>query len=309
MSKHDERDIPLMALDQYMRAVRWTEPLAEEEEATLLRRVERGKQERLAPCPNQWVLSLARHARDRLVEAYQPLVIAVAKKYRWLSESMVLEDLIQEGNIGLLEAIEANDTSKGLPLRMLAARCIGHAIWRALRRCDRLVHAPERSVDALARLRQVKRRLVVRFDREPTGEELAAEMGISVRQVRDLLALYEQGRVESLQGLLQEDDAEDRHDFARLYEAAVAAETARQRELEQAVQQALETALTPRQREVMSLRYGLDGETGCVRTITDVAALCGLAYRGVESTEYRAKVRLRQVLAPVCRTAQDETCA
>src|SRR5215472_7175053 len=105
MSKNDDRDVSLMALDQYMRAVRWTEPLAEEEEATLLRRVERGKQERLAPCPNQWVLSLARHARDRLVEGYQPLVIAVAKRCLWRFESMELLDLVQEGNIGLLRAI------------------------------------------------------------------------------------------------------------------------------------------------------------------------------------------------------------
>jgi RNA polymerase primary sigma factor len=307
MNKQDERDVSLMALDQYMRAVRWTESLTEEEEATLLRRVERGKRERLQPCPNQWVLSLAKHARDRLAEGYQPFVIAVAKKYRWLSESMVLEDLIQEGNIGLLEAIEANDPSKGLPLRMLAARCIGHAIWRALRRCDRLVHVPERSLDALARLRQVKRRLVLRLDREPTGEELAAEMGVSVRQVRDLLALHEQGRVESLQGLLREEDAEDRHDFVGLFEAAVMAETARQHELEQAVQQALEMVLTRRQREVVSLHYGLGG--GETLSFADISKRLGLSASVPGHYEQVARQKLVPVLAPVCRTAQDEPYA
>jgi RNA polymerase primary sigma factor len=301
----DDRDVSLMALDQYMHQVRRTEPLTQEEEATLLRRVERGKRERLAPCPNQWVLNLATHARDRLVEAYQPLVIAVAKKYLWLFESMVLEDLIQEGNTGLLEAIEVNDPGKGFPLRSLAGRCISCAIWRARVRYDRPISAYQGYVDAWERLRRVRQRLEVRLNREPTNGEVAAEMGIAEKKVVTLLEVGGSTCV-SLQGLLEEDDAEERIDFAALYQTQVAQDQARQGELEQAVQRALETALTPRQRQVMTLRYGFDGQADGGRTQSEVAQVMGVSASSVQKREYLAKARLSQVLAPVCGIVAEE---
>src|SRR5690348_14274706 len=105
-----------MALDQYMRQVRWLEPLTAEEEARLIACIERGKHEKRQPHPNAWRLSLAQAARERLVEGYQPWVIHLAKGFLSRARGMELLDLIQEGNIALLQAIEHNDVSKGYPL-------------------------------------------------------------------------------------------------------------------------------------------------------------------------------------------------
>src|SRR5215470_16176266 len=105
----DDRDISLLAEDQYFRQVRWSEPMPREEEATLFRRVQRGRLERVKPCPNQWVLSLAKHACDRLVEGFQPLVIHIAQRYVRLGRNLDVMDAIQAGNLGLLQAIALHE--------------------------------------------------------------------------------------------------------------------------------------------------------------------------------------------------------
>src|SRR5437667_1145021 len=109
----DDQHISLLALDQYMRWVKWTPELTLEEEGQLLERVERGKQEQLKLCPDRQVLEEAKQARDRLVAGFQPLVIHIASTYRYRVRSMELMDLNQEGNVGLLQAIDVNDKSKG----------------------------------------------------------------------------------------------------------------------------------------------------------------------------------------------------
>src|SRR6266704_5048260 len=102
MSTYEEQDVSLMALDQYIRQVRWLEPLTQEEEAQLLARIERGKDEKRQAQPNGWRLSLAQAARERLVEGYLPWVIHLAKEYVSRARGMQLLELIQEGNLGLL---------------------------------------------------------------------------------------------------------------------------------------------------------------------------------------------------------------
>src|SRR6266567_7154782 len=121
MSNQEEQDVSLMALDQYIRQVRWLEPLTTEEEAQLLARIERGKHEKRQPQPNAWRLFLAQAARERLVEGYLPWVIHLAKEYVSRARGMQLLDLLQEGNVGLLHAIEHNDVSKRLDRNMLYA--------------------------------------------------------------------------------------------------------------------------------------------------------------------------------------------
>src|SRR6266516_6755738 len=113
--QEDSREVSLLAIDQYMRGLRWSERLTQEEEVQMIQRVERGKAERGKACPNQWVLSLAKHARERLIEGYQPYVVTVARKLVFRCRGMELLDLIQEGNLGPMEAIEAHDPSKGYP--------------------------------------------------------------------------------------------------------------------------------------------------------------------------------------------------
>src|SRR5437764_4507200 len=104
MSTHDDQDnqdVSLLAIDQYMRFVKWTRELTLEEEGQLLERVERGKQEQVQPSPDRQVLAEAKQAYDRLVVGFQPLVIHIANHYTYRARSMELMDLIQEGNEGL----------------------------------------------------------------------------------------------------------------------------------------------------------------------------------------------------------------
>src|SRR5437868_10600874 len=112
-SSEEEREVSLLAIDQYMRQVRWTPDLTLQEEEELVERIARGKAEQQKACPNQVVMAEARQARDRLVEGYQRLVVYIARQYTYRFGSMELLDLVQEGNLGLLHAIDYHDASKG----------------------------------------------------------------------------------------------------------------------------------------------------------------------------------------------------
>src|SRR5207248_9615189 len=102
----DNRDVSLGVADQYMREVRMRGRLSDEEKNRLIKRLARGNVERLKSCPNQWVLALARDARERLVEGYQPWIVTIAKHYLGAGHGMELLDFVQEGNIGLLQALD-----------------------------------------------------------------------------------------------------------------------------------------------------------------------------------------------------------
>ncbi len=193
----DDRDVSLLALDQYIHQVRWLEPLTEEEEAQLLARIERGKYECRQPQPNAWRLSLAKAARERLVEGYLPWVIHLAKGFVSRARSMQLLDLIQEGNQGLLQAIEHNDVSKGYPLRALVTAYVRGAILDALRERDGMVRIPDRTVRQLRLLRKAQRELLHALRREATYAELAAHMQLSVEKVCELVCYQERQEVRS----------------------------------------------------------------------------------------------------------------
>jgi RNA polymerase primary sigma factor len=297
-------DVSLMAFDQYMRQVRWIAPLTEEEEACLVVCVERGKVEHEHLCPDAEVLEEARRARDRLVEGLQWLVIGVAKRYQRYCKSMELADLIQEGNIGLLKAIERNDARSGYPLRFLASRCIRDTICAALWNCDRQVRVSRWVYEMLGRMRKIEHHLRDMSGREPSLLEVAEQMGESEDYLRELIELEQRASgVSSLQALLAEDDAEARVDFVSLFATAVAVEKTRGESLEGVIQQAMETALTDRQREVVRLRYGLGGRC---HSQAETNALLGMKGKNsAQRIEYRAKERLREVLTPASTQLQE----
>src|SRR6266487_3471132 len=251
----DDQHISLLALDQYMRWVKWTPELTLEEEGQLLERVDRGKQEQLKLCPDRQVLEAAKQAYDRLVAGFQPLVIHIASTYRYRVRSMDVMDLIQEGNLGLLQAIDVNDTNKGYSLAGLAGRCIRDAILQAVYYRDRQVRFSMRTEQALAHLSYMQSQLALSLGRDPSLEELAVSISPDREKVEELLELSEQGQIESLHLLLDEDEQEERSDFVTLFGASVVAEDARQVHLAEAV----EAALSINEREVLRLRYGLDG--------------------------------------------------
>ncbi len=308
MYDQDNQDLSLLAKDQYMRYVRWTPDLSEEEEAHLLECVQRGKAERTNVLPDAHILQLAQRARDRLVDGFQPMVLTNARRLLHRFKSMEVLDLVQEGNIGLLQAIEHYDARLGCPLRALASRCIRQALWRA--RCDRdgLVRLPEEMYTLLSRMHQVEYRLLRTLGREPTLAEIAAALRVREEKLSRMIELSHQS-VESLQGLLRDvENVEDRHSFVSLFEVAVVAETNRQSELRHALHHALETALPHKQREVICLRYGLD-EEGQARTQDGVAEMLQVCQARVWTAEKRAKERLRAALAPLYELSENEEVA
>jgi RNA polymerase primary sigma factor len=301
MTQEDEesRDVSLLAIDQYMRGLRWSERLAEEEEARMIERVERGKCERTKERPNQWVMSLAAHARDRLVEGYQPYVMTVARKLAFRCRGLEVLDLIQEGNIALMEAIEAHEPSRGCPLRIVVGVYVRGAMLNALGEMNGTVRVSERGRQALARLGRVREELRVVLNREPSSQEVASRLGWKVERVFEVTEWGRRERVQSLQGLLFEDECEDQRDFVSLFRVSQEAAASRSVELEGAVRQAIETALTDRQREVVSARYGFGDGVAPEGTCYQLAAEFGVRPTAIGNVDASARKRLTAALAPL----------
>ncbi len=295
----ESQDVSLLAIDQYMRGLRWSERLAEEEEARMVEWVERGKCERTNEWPDQWVMSLAKHARDRLVEGYQPYVVTVARKLAFRCRGMELLDLIQEGNIALMEAIEAHDPRKGYPLRVLVGVHVRGAMLDALGEMNGVVRVSERGRQALARLGQVREELRSALDREPSYLELASRLGWKGERVFEVVEWGWRERVQSLQGLLFEDEQEDQRDFVSLFRVSQEVEASRSTELEGAVRQAMETVLTDRQREVVSARYGFGDGVAPEGTCYQLASEFGVRPTAIGNVDASARKRLTLVLAPL----------
>jgi len=295
MSTPEEQDVSLMALDQYIRQVRWLEPLTQEEEAQLLARIERGKYERRQPQPNAWRLSLAKAALERLVEGYLPWVIHLAKGFVSRARGMELLDLIQEGNVGLLQAIEHNDVSKGYPLRALVTAYVRCAILDALRERDGMVRIPDRTVRQLRLLRKAQRELLHALRREATYAELAAHMQLSVEKVCELVCYQERQEVRSLEAVAQARAGEEESVFMSAFAAAT--EQMHPQPWSELIEQAMQTMLTERQRTVMQLRYGFGEGCGPMRTQEEAAELAGVAWITVLRDEKRGKAALREALA------------
>ncbi len=308
MRSAEEREISLMAIDQYLRQVRWTAPLTDEEEARLMACVERGKAERGKSCPDEQVLADAKRARDRLVEGYQRLVIYLARRYLYYARRLELSDLIQEGNLGLMEAIERHDVRTGYRLSALAGRCISSRLCGAVWEWDGVVHLPRGVSRALAQVEKAERHLGLVLGREPSRAEVAREVGVSEDRLSQLLAWRRVCQMESLEELLVEEDAEEHWGCVGLGGERSSDDGGSGADLEEAVQQAGEGLLSPGQWAVIRLRYGLDGE-GESRQPSEVAQLLGKPPYSVYTLESQAKNRLRPVLAPFVPAARREAVA
>ena len=257
----DDRYLSLLAEDQYFRQVRWSEPLPREEEAPLFRRVQRGRLEQGDPCPNQWVLSIAKHARDRLVEGFQPLVIHIAQRYVRLGRNLDVMDAIQAGNLGLLKAIDLHEPEMG-GFTGLASRCISCAISDELWHHGNAVHYSDEVWKSLRKLRHAERRLRDVLGERPTVQQLAVEMEVCVEAVRELQGWWSLREMTSLQALsvFEEGDAEDRSLLLPLWGVEVPESSPGQ--ALQHVLDGCERGLTERQRVIMQMLYGL-GESPC----------------------------------------------
>jgi len=297
-----DRDVSLLAKDQYFRELSWSESMSREEEDKLLRRVLRGNAERLHPCPNQWVLSLAKHARECLVEVYQPLVVSLARRYRFQIQSMELLDVIQEGNIGLLVALDRYDeeAARRYPFAIIAASRIKHAISDALVGTDAFIRLPYNKSLLVRRKSVVESALRKQFGRVPLLSEIAEIMDVSEEDLEQVLEEAKQREMGSLHEIIESREVdEDRMTFTGLYTAAVIDEDTRQAELAATFQCVFEEAMPPVQREILELRFGFGDMPGSMRSHEVVAEMLNVTSEAVSGNEKHAKKRLGRLLEPV----------
>ncbi len=256
-------------LKLYVRQIGGGALLTREEERELARRKDAGDEE----------------AKKRLIESNLRLVMAITRNYT--RANVPLLDLIQEGNLGLIRAVEKFDYRLGFKLSTYATWWIRQAITRALADQGRTIRLPVHVAEQVRRLLQARRQLAQKLNREPSLAELARETQQSEERVRELLELMENpvsletpvGDGESIYG----DLIEDLHALAPHEQSA---EQARGRELAGALDE-----LNPRMRRVLSLRFGLDGERP--QTLEEVGGQLGITRERVRQLETRALRELR----------------
>src|SRR5215469_4253224 len=249
----------------YLREIGRVPLLSAAEEVTLAKRMERGKLERHKPLALQSLRCIydGEEAQRRLTEANLRLVVSVAKKY--IGRGMSLLDLIQEGNIGLIRAVEKFDYTKGYKFSTYATWWIRQAITRAIADQARTIRIPVHMVETINRLIRISRRLLQDLGREPTSEEIAAQMEISPEKVREIIKVSQEPV--SLETPIGEEEDSHLGDFIEDHTALAPADAASHQLLKEQVEDVLES-LTERERKVLQLRFGLDD--GRSRTLEEV---------------------------------------
>ncbi len=272
----------------YLREIGRVPLLSAEQEVSLAKRMERGKEERQKPRAQQSLRILfdAEEAQRKLTEANLRLVVSVAKKY--IGRGMNLLDLIQEGNIGLIRAVEKFDYTKGYKFSTYATWWIRQAITRAIADQARTIRIPVHMVETINRLIRTSRRLLQELGREPAAEEIAAAMEITPDRVREIIKVSQEPV--SLETPIGEEDDSHLGDFLEDHAALAPAEAANHQMLREQMKDAL-GSLTQREQEVIRLRYGLDD--GRSRTLEEVGREFNVTRERIRQIEAKALRKLR----------------
>ena len=272
----------------YLREIGRVPLLSAEEEVRLAKRMERGRVELLKPAVNRdyRLIEDGEEAQRRLTEANLRLVVSVAKKY--IGRGMSLLDLIQEGNIGLIRAVEKFDYTKGYKFSTYATWWIRQAITRAIADQARTIRIPVHMVETINRLIRISRRLLQDLGREPTSEEIAEQMEISPEKVREIIKVSQEPV--SLETPIGEEDDSHLGDFIEDHTALAPADAASHQLLKEQVEDVLES-LTERERKVLQLRFGLDD--GRSRTLEEVGKEFHVTRERIRQIEAKALRKLR----------------
>lgn len=254
----------------YLKEIGRVPLLTAEEEVALAKRMEQGDEE----------------AQKRLAEANLRLVVSIAKRY--VGRGMLFLDLIQEGNLGLIKAVEKFDYNKGYKFSTYATWWIRQAITRAIADQARTIRIPVHMVETINKLIRVSRQLLQQLGREPVPEEIAKEMDISVERVREIMKIAQEPV--SLETPIGEEEDSHLGDFIEDQDAPAPADAASFMLLKEQLEEVLDT-LTPREEKVLRLRFGLDD--GRARTLEEVGQNFGVTRERIRQIEAKALRKLR----------------
>ncbi|WP_281888189.1 RNA polymerase sigma factor RpoD [Paenibacillus sp. YYML68] len=254
----------------YLKEIGRVPLLSAEDEVDLAKRIELGDEE----------------AKRRLAEANLRLVVSIAKRY--VGRGMLFLDLIQEGNMGLIKAVEKFDHTKGYKFSTYATWWIRQAITRAIADQARTIRIPVHMVETINKLIRVSRQLLQELGREPTPEEIAKEMDLSTDKVREIMKIAQEPV--SLETPIGEEDDSHLGDFIEDQEALAPADAAAYELLKEQLEDVLDT-LTEREENVLRLRFGLDD--GRTRTLEEVGKVFGVTRERIRQIEAKALRKLR----------------
>jgi len=254
----------------YLKEIGKVPLLSAEEEIELAKRMEEGDED----------------AKKRLAEANLRLVVSIAKRY--VGRGMLFLDLIQEGNLGLIKAVEKFDYRKGYKFSTYATWWIRQAITRAIADQARTIRIPVHMVETINKLIRVSRQLLQELGREPTPEEIAAEMNLPVERVREILKISQEPV--SLETPIGEEEDSHLGDFIQDENVPVPADAAAFTLLKEQLVEVLGT-LTEREQKVLRLRFGLDD--GRARTLEEVGKEFNVTRERIRQIEAKALRKLR----------------
>ncbi|MGE8206216.1 RNA polymerase sigma factor RpoD [Heyndrickxia sp. NPDC080065] len=254
----------------YLKEIGRVDLLSAKEEILLAKRIEQGDEE----------------AKRRLAEANLRLVVSIAKRY--VGRGMLFLDLIQEGNMGLIKAVEKFDYDKGFKFSTYATWWIRQAITRAIADQARTIRIPVHMVETINKLIRVQRQLLQDLGREPSPEEIAEEMDLTPEKVREILKIAQEPV--SLETPIGEEDDSHLGDFIEDQDATSPSEHAAYELLKEQLEDVLDT-LTDREENVLRLRFGLDD--GRTRTLEEVGKVFGVTRERIRQIEAKALRKLR----------------